>query len=406
MRDPLGGSVYRIATAVLALTVPTATLASQVPEPHRRDSAGIEVVLTDLTDRTSVPHCTIGRNPVLTIGHNAPDSRYELFQVEDARRLSDGRLAVLNRGSQEIRVFDAASGFQFNMGSDGEGPGEFRDPIEIDAIGLDTTVVFDWRLGRLSFFDPNGSYSRSVRLEPFGANPTGYFDAVTNGSYFIIGFHTVAPLQGSSFDPEYLNLIRYDSQGQVVDTAAMLPYGRRGWIDRQARMAGGPVFQARGVFAANERGLLTANGADPEIQMRGEAGDIRRIIRWTTPDRRVTEAEIRRYRQDRLARATSDDARSRVLRTLDVLPFARVFPSVRQVFLSDNGDIWVNTFPRPAAVTSEWLRFGGTGGFVCVLAIPLNMKVFQFNDNFLVALLRDDMDIEAVAVFQVFPSDA
>ena len=98
---------------------------------------------------------------------------WTLFRIEDLDRMEDGRLVVLNRGSQELLVFGRDGEFLRSIGGRGEGPGEFMDPIELDFVAGDSIVVWDWELGRLVLFGPDGSHGRSVRLHPPVPVPTG-----------------------------------------------------------------------------------------------------------------------------------------------------------------------------------------------------------------------------------------
>ena len=45
----------------------------------------------------------------------------------DGTTLSDGRIAIVNQGSDEIRIYDANGRFVNTFGRKGGGPGEFRN---------------------------------------------------------------------------------------------------------------------------------------------------------------------------------------------------------------------------------------------------------------------------------------
>ena len=71
------------------------------------------------------------------------------------------------------------------------GPAEFMDPIELDVIGGDSIVVWDWALGRLVLFGPDGSHGRSVRLQPPVVYPTGRVGVARQG--IAVGSHDLRP---------------------------------------------------------------------------------------------------------------------------------------------------------------------------------------------------------------------
>ena len=69
---------------------------------------------------------------VLSIGANesAPDE-YQFAQIRATAIAPDGRLVVSDAGYKEIRVYDRAGRFQYNLLREGAGPGEIRSPAGI-----------------------------------------------------------------------------------------------------------------------------------------------------------------------------------------------------------------------------------------------------------------------------------
>lgn len=109
---------------------------------------------------------TLGEEPLLEIGVREGEEPYQLFRAQGAVRLDDGRIVVVNGGSQELRFFDARGQFLQAVGGDGEGPGEFRYPAWIRKAGLDSLLVWDQGLQRVSFFDDSGDFLGSRPLHP------------------------------------------------------------------------------------------------------------------------------------------------------------------------------------------------------------------------------------------------
>jgi hypothetical protein len=74
---------------------------------HVRDSAGIRIV-ENPTSGAEGERWWLGDGPVVDIGRvGGADTSTLLYQVEGATRLSDGRLVVANRSSNELRYYDA-----------------------------------------------------------------------------------------------------------------------------------------------------------------------------------------------------------------------------------------------------------------------------------------------------------
>ena len=82
----------------------------------------------------------------------------------------DGRIYVLDRQTQELRIFAASGAHVRTAGRQGAGPGEYREPNGLLWLTPDTLLVVDQRGNRYSVVDRNGEYVRSVpRSLPFYA---------------------------------------------------------------------------------------------------------------------------------------------------------------------------------------------------------------------------------------------
>lgn len=107
------------------------------------DSAGVRIATTDLRAAPLSPACRVDTAPRLQIGALDGPAEYQLGRVIDATRMPDGRIVVADRSNHEIRVFDATGKFVRTMGRTGDGPGEFRDPLQVTALGGDSLLVWD-----------------------------------------------------------------------------------------------------------------------------------------------------------------------------------------------------------------------------------------------------------------------
>lgn len=167
------------------------------------------------------------------------------------------------------------------------------DPVEFDFVGADSIVVWDWELGRLALFGPDGLHARSVMLRPPVANPTGRVGALGREG-IVLGSHDYRP-PGTQLTPQFLEVLRYDWDGSLLDKPATLPYGEMGWVDRESRMGGRPLFQSRGVFSTHGDLLYTSDGSSPEVRIhRGER--LESILRWEPGDLTARREDVEAYR--------------------------------------------------------------------------------------------------------------
>jgi hypothetical protein len=105
----------------------------------------------------------ISTEPVLQIGAIEGPEEYQLFQVSDAVRRTDGTIAVGMRGpNSSIRVYSPQGVFLRQFGRTGEGPGEFRDLATLVSLGDGGVAALDrWRKV-VSFWDDDGLLDREL----------------------------------------------------------------------------------------------------------------------------------------------------------------------------------------------------------------------------------------------------
>lgn len=121
----------------------------------------------------AVESWTLGA-PSVEIGTVEGETAYLLHQVPDAIRLADGRIAVLNAGSHEVRLYGADGTHLRSIGREGDGPGEFRSPARLRHRGGDTVAVVDEGLRRTTALTLEGEVVGTEELaapleQPFPA---------------------------------------------------------------------------------------------------------------------------------------------------------------------------------------------------------------------------------------------
>lgn len=355
------------------------------------DSAGVRITTTDAADRGAGSICSLAETPDTRVTSPA-SGEWWLHEIEDLDRMDDGRLIVLNRGSHELLLFGADGEFLQSIGRLGEGPGEFMDPIELDFVGGDSIVVWDWKLGRLSLFGPDGSHGRSLMLRPPMSSPTGHLGVLGWGG-IAIAKHDIRSLS-TRLEPTFLQVLRYDRSGALLDTLATLPYGEQALLEAGSMMAAGPLFDSRGLFLTHGDLLYTSNGESPEVRVHREAR-LEAIVRWNPGDLSVSREDVEAYGADYLERLGASPLNRK---RLDAFPAREAFPAVVEIRIDPRGRLWTRSFARPGSTTTEWLGFAETGEFVCSLSVPRSFRVFRFDASAVVGVHRDEMDVESVEV--------
>lgn len=183
----------------------------------------------------------------------------EFTGIEGVRELKDGRVVVLDAQDKAIHLIDLAANTGVRIGRDGDGPGEFRLPLEIWPVG-DSAVVRDMaRFGKLMVITPKGAIGGFVpmldsALSTRSFNPTGV-DAAGR-------FYGLEYTANSVYDSA--RVVRWDRARRTRDTVALFmsslipPKMNEGDVVRAAsgRVAGvRRAARPRAFFAYNQWAL-------------------------------------------------------------------------------------------------------------------------------------------------------
>lgn len=384
-----------------------------------RDSAGIRIVENVAT----VDTCAVAETPELDLGLVDGPEELQFYRVFDAATLSDGRIAVVNQGSGQIRIFHPDGSFDRAFGGEGGGPGEFRDVFQLWIGRGDTLIVADYRPWRFSYFTPDGAFVRTVEPTPTYFNPPTSTGVLEDGSFVISD--DCCPFSGD--EGEWLDLtlhaLRHAPDGALIDTLAVLPNGRSGWLDFERRFGGGPLFDTRSHVAAAGSRVFVGRGSTGEIEVyellpadpaETEAGDVAAaaidvsrptgLLRWEGRDPTVTPEDIETYRQETLAENADSDPRFRW--SVDALvsddrPVADRFPAHGSLFVGREGDLWVHDYRRPGEDEPGWLVFDEAGALECRAWLPFEntWDLYEIGPDYVLGKIEDELEVEHVRRF-------
>ncbi|MCH7933334.1 MAG: hypothetical protein IIC36_04995 [Gemmatimonadetes bacterium] len=380
--------------------------ASESRDPiMRTDSAGIEIVFNDLGRLEA--QCEIASTPRVTIGQVEGDEPYQLHRVFGATVLSDGRIALVNQGSQELRVYDPEGQFLFAAGGEGDGPGEFRNANSLWSLPGDTVWVGDYRPWEFEVFGPGGEWVRQVRPDPVYPNPPRGRHLLSDGRA-ILG-RRVTNRRTSSFELGFLHVLLHDPDGALTDTLLVLPDGRLGQVDDDPNSLWlYPFFESYGEYAARDDLFISGHGAEPELHVYVFEPDLRleRILRWSGVNRTVRASDVEAARQairDQYAEIDGP-TRARLIAPLidEDRPVADALPAFVDVQIGRDGAIWVEEYPEPGGDgPARWIRFEQNGRFSCRTDIPVGIEVYEFGRDYVLGEQRGVLDTEQVVLYEL-----
>lgn len=373
----------------------------------RHDSAGIQITENDLKGLQAT--CELGPSPMVAIGTEEGDEEYQLFRVFGARRLSDGRIALVNQGSQQLRFYDQQGRFVSQTGRAGEGPGEFRDAFYLWVLPGDTVWVGDYRPWRFLVFGPDGQWVRTVQADPMYINTA--VTSVLDDGRFILAARPRPNPAGTQFELTHLTVAIHGADGALIDTIGTYPNGRWGRVDdTPGAVTLYPLFESFTRVTSIGSHIVIAHTSEPQFSLLSATDEVRveQIVRWTPGDRAISSGDIAAERQ-RLAEPYEDldpDLRRRLLAPLvsQDRPVADQFPAFAAVWAGRDGRIWVEQYARPDKPdTHEWLAFDAEGRFQCRATIPAFDEILEFGEDYLLVKDRDELGVERVFQYSLSP---
>ena len=385
---------------VLATAAATGALAAQ--ESHTvRDSAGIPIVENGGPAWSDGQRWSMGTEPTLRIGTVAGDPDYIFERVRGATRMDDGTIVVLEGGTNELRLFDSSGSFVRNLGGTGEGPGEFLFLTEMWVSG-DTIFGFCNLQKRISVFERGGDVLEMIRVNVAeGAGNPAAKRQFSDGSFLVLSApsgglaFTLGMIQGNTW-----RLDRFSRGGRFLNEIAFVKESDRWGHD----IPGVPSFPylpltlGIGTYAASGDQVYAGDITQGSVERWSGAGELTRVIRWPTPELRVTDRDRRRYREVRSEPPQNFDPAgwNRYLRET---PFPDRMPAYRRLLVDALGNLWAERYRPPSEdQESSWYVFNEEGVWLGEVDEPAGLWVYEICADYVLGLERDDLDVPFVVM--------
>lgn len=277
----------------------------------------------------------------------------ELNRVSSVLWLPDGRLLIADVGARRLLLVSASGEEATQLGREGSGPGEYRLPGSLAALG-DTIVVHDPGNARLSLFTPDGSWVRHLTIPPI-SGPHVRLYRVPEAEFYAVGVQT------SDRSKSSLTYVRYDATGPS-DTLLVPLTPNVSTTPTMCRGSDGGVHFFTTPWSSSQLDrpgpdglLLTAATSAYAIKATNSTGDT--VARFTGPKGTVgisdsewndATAELRDY----LAKDPSANCNARSL----ARPATK--PILRDLFWSDDGHLWVERYDSTGSTFDVFERDG------------------------------------------------
>ena len=378
------------------------------------DSAGITIVSSTDPLWGDGEGWVLSPEPEVVIGEVEGDERYILDQVAGARRLSDGRIAVLDVGSRRVRLYDPDGNHLFDLGGDGDGPSEFRTPQFLGLVS-DTLVVYEYFPASLTWFAPDGGFLRtSTVFDPKDgeiprAMTFGYLDDRFGVGIRIIGDRERPHVEGLNRHPT--PIWRFDLSGQGADSLLSVPGTEEiiSFPNPRAIHHRLYVFGNTAYLAASKNWIYVAPTDDFSVQVYDPDGALHRIIRRNVGPRSVTPSDIDQYVEERLSIIDPPaEERGELEKTMRAWQAAGTVPAFRSVVVDSEDNLWVEEWEDVGLGQGPFSVFRPDGAWLGNIDLPEGLPstrggLFQpwieIGPDYLLGVWVDEYRIEQVRLY-------
>lgn len=380
------------------------------------DSAGVEVVSSDEPAWTAEDAWYLAEAPRLQLGTVEGEPEYEFDRIMGAVTLSDGRIAVADMGSSEVRLFDETGQHVMSVGGAGEGPGEFRQITNLYRLPEDLLAVED-RRSRWQFFGPDGTYREAVstgeirmQIDPvaFHENPpstTRVVGWLEDGSF--IGWESTqvtlsADRQFDASETVERTYARYGADGEVLGEMVRLPGTT--FHPHPMNLVLAAVFGPTSYADVTEDHLILGESGSGDIFWYTLEGELERVARRTWPRRPVTDAMVDQYVEGSFPPLREDISRGRT--------FAEELPAFSDLMVDASGNVWVRQYEVSHGFTilqyrrtfedpSRWVVFDPEGRWLGEVRMPGQFTALEIGDDYVLGMRRDEFDVEYVQQYDL-----
>jgi hypothetical protein len=318
--------------------------------------------------------------------------------------LRDGRFAVADAQSEEVRLFDRDGTHLRTLGGAGAGPGELQglQGVYVDHEGF--LRVAEQRNGRLSVFDPDAGFLTSYPLQLYSYRGRGPWNAAMDPAG-----RTLVASSGQYGEGRYWNMVRvYDPTMTQIDSIPYYDYTDD--VNREdfpgawlISLGNGRMFMGVPFYALPVE-VLTASGefwssrdgaSHLEVARWRPAGDTSLVIMSMREPDLVTPAERDSAMADVRARLAERMAGPPSL-SPSKIPASKT--PLHALSFDDRGRIWARVGDADAR-TSTYDVFDPEGIHAETVELPFQADLWippVVRGDELWAVVTDDMDVQFV----------
>jgi len=369
-----------------------------------RDSAGVRIVESTAPAWEGASAWRIADTPTVVIGREEGAREDQLFDVRSVVRFRDGRIAIANAGTSEIRIHDPSGRHLSTLGREGDGPGEFRGLDQLWITPGDSLAAYDALRKQLTTFAPDGRVASTHPLPVVAGRPgsTLLVGRFGDGSVLAKASAPLAPDAREGLLRQSAVFGRAAPDGSPARAIVELFDGEM-FVER---VDGGSTGYGR-PFAAEPQAVVERDGfyysesESYDIRRFAPGGALEMIVRRRADPLPVTEDDRRRHREGMLEGATGPD-RARLERFLARVPIPEHKPAHGRMLVDADGNLWVARTRAADDEAPRWDVFGREGAWLGTVDLPPRARLAEVGRDYVVLVsYMEDTDVEQVRVHRL-----
>jgi hypothetical protein len=388
--------LVRVATAMATVAVPLGAQSS-------RDSAGVLIVENARPAWSDSERLSLAAKPRLAFGNTA-DSAYRFRRVAGVMLLADGRIAVADGASMQLRLFSAQGRFLSASAGQGDGPGQVLNMHWVRRVRGDTIAIGSG-MSTAALYSSTGQFVRASALGPrVGAPPARPFLVV---ALLNSGLGVAAPMpefpsprSAGSRWTDSLSLKLVTESSDVLRDLGTFPY-----VEVE-QVKSGPTsvwLSSVGVFVASDDRFYAGFGDRYEIRVYTHDGKLQSLVRRPWTPTRITDSDWEHWvvEWSKLWVKSTGTEREREIQEVRDSPWAEQNPAFSQFIVDGGGRLWVRdahwqdaiaagSLSDPPAVPSSWSVFDPRGRWLGDVSMPTGFQAFEIGTDYVAGTLRTD----------------
>jgi hypothetical protein len=357
--------------------------------------------------QSGLPTWTLSPTPTLAIEDDGtPAKQFEV--VTGVARLTSGHIAVANRGSNDVRIFDARGRHVTTFGQTGGGPGEFRR-IEMFGRSGDTAWFYDSGLRRVTTLLLGAKpellgttlVTATGHRESFsvtGRLPDGRYVVTTNVSPTFDGPPGVHRLPGST------GIIPRTGDGDVTwlgdfKSAAIFVHNPTGDF-KQASV--GPVAFPPWLRSATGGGQIWIGDSGVDTLVVVRARDLSRfVVRVPFPSRAPDKTLVDAARDRELGPKPTAQSRGFTDAKYSAKYLPQRLPSFESLVPGPQGELWIQQYTGQRSLPTQYVVLDATGRPKGRVAVAGGSRVREVGLDYVILVHEDRDGVESIRLHRL-----